>query len=245
MEVDVTTADTLARALQARRSGSTWMAKCPAHEDRNPSLAIREGDGGNVLLHCHAGCRQRDVIDALKARGLWESDFNHDRVIIATYPYTDEAGKLLYEVVRYEPKGFKQRRPDGHGGWIWKKGERQVLYHLSEVLEAPIVFLVEGEKDTEKLRSHGFVATTNAGGANAPWLPEFTAALKGREVILIPDNDQPGWKRAALIARALLHIAARIRVFDLPDGFRDISDWFAAGHSESQLIADLEGVDAV
>src|SRR6266436_5508784 len=164
-------ADSLATALEARRSGSSWMAKCPAHDDRNPSLSIREVDG-KVLLHCHAGCTQRDVIDALKARGLWQPERTEDRRIVATYDYTDEHGDLLYQVVRYQPKDFKQRRPDGCGGWIWRKSARHVLYHLPEVLEAPIVFVAEGEKDVETLRSHGFVATTTAGGAKAPWLPE-------------------------------------------------------------------------
>jgi putative DNA primase/helicase len=240
------TIDSMARALEGHRSGPAWMAKCPAHDDHNPSLSIREADG-KVLFHCHAGCSQRDVIAALKARGLWESSQRDtvQRRIVATYDYTDEHGNLLYQIVRYQPKDFKQRRPDGCGGWTWRKGARQVLYRLPEVLEAPIVFVVEGERDVETLREHGFVATTNAGGAKSLWAPQYTEALRGREVILIPDNDQPGWKRAAVIARALLHNVARLRVFDLPDGIKDISDWFAAGHSECQLIADLEGVDAV
>jgi putative DNA primase/helicase len=239
------TLDSLVRILQARRSGLAWAARCPAHEDNNPSLAICEKDG-KVLLHCHAGCSQQDVVDALKARGIWNSEHNQpERRITAEYSYTDEDGKLLYQVVRYDPKDFRQRRPDGHGGWIWKKGERQVLYHLPGVIEAPILFVVEGEKDAEAMRDHGFVATTWAGGAKVPWLPEFTETLRGREVILIPDNDKPGWERASIIARALLHKVARLRVFDLPDGIKDISDWFEAGHSECQLIADLEGIDAV
>src|ERR1035437_6518634 len=86
-----------------------------------------------------------------------------------TYGYTDERGELLYQIVRFEPKGFSQRYPDGNGGWAWKKHPRQVLYHLPEVLESPIIFLPEGEKDCETLREGGFVATTNAGGAQAPW----------------------------------------------------------------------------
>jgi len=167
------------------------------------------------------------------------------RRIVATYDYVDERGELLYQVVRFDPKGFAQRRPDGQGGWIWKKGERQVLYHLPEVLEAPIVFVVEGEKDVETMHEYGFVATTPAGGANAPWLPEFTETLRGREVILVPDNDQPGWNRAAVIARALVGDVSRLRIFDLPAGVKDISDWFAAGHSECEFIALLEGADAV
>jgi rhodanese-related sulfurtransferase len=216
------------------------MARCPAHEDKNPSLAICEKDG-KVLFYCHAGCSQRDVLAALKARGILEVEPVQNKVIVANYDYTDEPGKLLYQVVRYEPKDFRQRRPDGHGGWIWKKGERQVLYHLPEVIEAPIVFIVEGEKDVETLRDYGFVATTNAGGSKAPWLSEFTDALRGREVILIPDNDKAGWQRTAVIARALLHNVARLRLFELPAGAKDISDWFVAGHSECELIADIEG----
>jgi hypothetical protein len=66
------TAESLARALGGRRSGSTWLARCPAHDDDDPSLALRDGDDGRILVHCHAGCDQRDVIDALCHRGLWD-----------------------------------------------------------------------------------------------------------------------------------------------------------------------------
>lgn len=233
------TVESIVRGLEARRSGSSWLARCPAHDDHTPSLSIGKA-GGKVLLHCHAGCPQRDVIEALKARGLWQPEPKTDqRRIVATYDYTDEAGQLLYQVVRYEPKDFRQRYPDGRGGWIWKKHSRQVLYHLPEVLENPIIFVVEGEKDAETLRSWGFVATTNAGGANAPWLPQFTGALQGREVILIPDNDQPGKQRVLNIARALLGKVAKLTVLEL-EGAKDITQWFERGHSELELIAQLD-----
>ena len=232
-------ADSIARALEARRSGSSWMAKCPAHEDHNPSLSIREA-AGKVLFHCHAGCSQREVIEALKSRGLWKTSRTAQRRIVATYDYTDERGKLLYQIVRFEPKHFKQRRPGVRGDWIWRKGPRQVLYRLPEVLEAAIVFVVEGERDVETLRSHGFVATTNAGGAKAPWLSSFTESLRGREVILIPDNDPPGRARVLMIARALLGKAGRLVVLELEDG-KDVTEWFARGHSETALIAQVEG----
>jgi DNA primase len=227
------------RGLHARRSGSSYMAKCPSHDDRNPSLSIREVDG-KVLLKCHAGCSQSAVIDALKAKGLWRSQSEVHRKIAVTYDYTDGDGGLLYQVVRFEPKGFSQRRPDGYGGWIWKKSDRQVLYHLPEVLEAAIVFVVEGEKDVETLRAHGFIATTNAGGANAPWLPQYTEALIGREIFLIPDNDPPGRKRVVAIARALMGKAAKITIVEL-DGAKDVTAWFEQGHSEVELIAQVEG----
>jgi len=233
------TIDSIARALNARRSGAGWIAKCPAHDDKNPSLSIRDADG-KVLLHCHAGCAQGDVIDALKAHGVWQPERTENSRIVAEYDYTDEQGNLLYQVVRYQPKDFKQRRPDGCGGWIWRKGSRQVLYHLPEVLEAPIVFVVEGERDVETLREYGFVATTNAGGAKAHWAPQFTEALRGREVILIPDNDAPGRKRVVNIARALLGKVARLIVLELEGGAKDATEWFDRGHSELELIAMLD-----
>lgn len=235
------TAANMARNLRGRKLSSGWICLCPAHEDHNPSLSLTEAKGGRILVKCHAGCEQALVIAALKAKGLWPDPVRRDcREIAATYNDTDEAGELLYQVVRTEPKGFYQRRPDGQGGWIHKKGRRQVLYRLREVHESAIVFVVEGEKDVETLRNHGFVATTNAGGARTPWLPEYTAALRDREVILIPDNDNPGRQRVLTIARALLGRAARIVVLELEDG-KDVSEWFERGHSELELISQVQG----
>lgn len=234
------TAAEIARNLEGRKSGTSWVARCPAHDDNNPSLSLRE-EGSKLLVHCHAGCDQRLVVDALKARGLWpDHDQSASRAIVATYDYTDSTGSLLYQVVRYYPKSFAQRRPDGAGGWIWKKHPQQVLYRLREVLEAPIVFVVEGEKDCETLRDHGFVATTAAGGADAPWFPGFTETLRGREVILLPDNDAPGRRRVLTIAQALLGQAARLIVLELKDG-KDVTEWFERGHSEVELVALVEG----
>lgn len=158
---------------------------------------------------------------------------------MAEYDYIDEAGNLFYQVVRTEPKGFFQRRPDGNGGWINRKSPRQVLYRLREVLESPIVFVCEGEKDVETLREHGFTATTNAGGAYAPWLSQYTDALRGREVILVPDADRPGRERVARIARALVGNVARLVILEL-EGAKDVTGWFQRGHSECELIAQLE-----
>lgn len=243
--MDTTTAiRSIVYQLRGRRSGAGWSARCPAHDDKSPSLSISEKDG-RILVHCFGGCDQDQVIKALIDLRLWPDDVLRRDSIVATYDYTDEQGALLYQVVRKHPKRFFQRYPDGGDGWIWKKHPNQVLYRLPELLEAPIVFVVEGEKDVETLRSHGFVATTAAGGAQAPWISAFTETLGGREVIIIPDNDRPGWDRARVIARALLGTAVRIRVLDLPRAQKDITDWFEGGHSESELIARLEGVHAV
>ena len=179
------------------------------------------------------------MVDALRARGLWP-EYETPSVIIATYDYTGEGGELLYQVVRFEPKDFRPRYPDGYGSWVWKKHPLQVLYHLPEVLEAPILFVVEGERDVETLRSYGFVATTAPGGAKAPWLGSYTEALRGREVILIPDRDPAGYARVKQIARALLGNVSRLVYLELEDG-KDVTEWFQRGHSEVELISQLDG----
>ena len=64
-------AETIATALGGRKAGCGWMARCPTHDDREPSLSIRAADDGKVLVRCHAGCDQERVIATLRSRGLW------------------------------------------------------------------------------------------------------------------------------------------------------------------------------
>jgi len=94
--VRVVSAEALARALGGRRSGRTWFACCPAHDDREPSLAIRDGDDGRVLVHCHAGCEQRDVIAILRRRGLWDriDPLTPSRSSPVTQPDADSAKRI-------------------------------------------------------------------------------------------------------------------------------------------------------
>ena len=128
----------IARNLHGRKQESGWVARCPAHEDHNPSLSLKDADDGRVLVKCHAGChaergRRRAESRKDSGRNVSSKAVSSSRPTITR----DEAGQLLYQVVRTEPKDFFQRRPDGFGGWIWKKGPRQVLYRLPEVFEAP------------------------------------------------------------------------------------------------------------
>lgn len=143
------------------------------------------------------------------------------RRIVATYPYVDEAGALLFEVVRYDPKGFRQRRPDGAGGFAWDlHGVRQVPYHLPELIEAigseRTVFIVEGEKDVDRLRALNVPATCNAAGAGK-WRLDFVEHFVGADVVIVPDNDEPGRDHAEKVARALKPVATRVRVLTLPN----------------------------
>jgi hypothetical protein len=146
----------------------------------------------------------------------------------------DAAGQLVYQVVRFEPKDFRQRRPDGQGGWAWDlRGVDRVLYRLPEVLAeaqaGETVWVVEGEKDAEALRSAGIVATTAAQGAKAPWLDGYTKSLRGaREVVVVADADQPGYARGRVVRDALQAAGLNVRVVRAAQG-KDAADHLAAG----------------
>jgi putative DNA primase/helicase len=235
----MTAADIAKGLRKPRKISDGWMVCCPGHNDQDPSLHLTDA-GEKVLVKCHAGCEQAAVVDALKGLGLWpKREKPAGRRIVAEYNYTDERGSLLYQVLRYEPKGFSQRRPDGNGGWLSSLGDvRRVPYRLPELVEAAIVFIAEGERDCEALRSFGFCATCNSGGAGK-WRPEFTPFFSGKEVIILPDNDPPGWRHALDIARHLAGTAAKIQLIELP-GAKDAAEWFERGHSELELIELVE-----
>jgi hypothetical protein len=156
------------------------------------------------------------------------------------FDYRDERGELLYQVVRRPPKDFRQRRPDGCGGWHWDlAGVRRVVYRVPELLAADpseMVYIPEGERDVETLRASGLLATCNPGGAGK-WRPEFSEALRGRHVVILPDHDQVGRQHAADVARSLAGVAASVRVVDLPGlaEHGDVSDWLVAGHGVAEL----------
>jgi KaiC/GvpD/RAD55 family RecA-like ATPase len=242
-------AEAIARALEgAKRSGDGWAARCPVHDDTHASLSLRDGDRG-VLVKCHAGCEREAVIDELKARGVWSNGKAGKPQIIETYPYTDEHGVLLFEVVRYEPKDFRQRVPDGAGGWRWKLGNtRRVLYRLPALLAADpdaLVFVTEGERDVHRLEREGLLATTNPGGAGK-WRREYSEVLRGRRVVILPDMDDPGWAHAEQVARSLKGIAAAVRVVTIPGlGHKqDVSDWLTGGPlALPMLLSMAENLD--
>jgi DNA primase len=92
------------------------------------------------------------------------------------------------------------------------------------------------------LRRFGFVATTLAGGARAQWLPSFSETLRGRHVVLVPDNDGPGWELIRRLAQELLGVVYELICFDdhHRDGAKDITDWFEQGHTEVEFTNLLE-----
>lgn len=233
--------EVLSRFQDARRSGSGWQVRCPAHEDRHASLSIGEGDDGRVLLKCHAGCDTAKICGAigLKLSDLMPESEQAKPRIVATYDYRDENSVLVMQAVRYEPKDFRQRKPKEGGGWDWKvKGVRVLPYRLPELLAGPDrkVCVVEGEKDADNLAHIGILATCNAGGAGK-WTAEHAKHLAGRAVVILPDNDPPGAAHAQQVAATLAGVASSVKIILLP-GLRekgDVSDWLAAGGTKEQL----------
>jgi len=243
--------DRVLRGLHGVKDASDgYIALCPAHEDRNPSLSVKEADDGKALLHCHAGCDTEQIVAAL---GLEMHDLFpprqprprarvSQRQIIAEYLYCDEDGMILYRAVRTEPKGFYQQRPGAHdGGWLNGVGNdvRRVLYRLPELLASDpkaTVYIVEGEKDVENLRTAGLVATTNVGGAGK-WRPEYNEPLRDRQIVLLPDNDDPGRAHAATVAAMLHGVVASVTVVALPGlpEKGDASDWLTSGGTVAVL----------
>ncbi len=254
MTVDV--ANPVDRFLQAladagcepKQAGrNQWEARCPAHDDRRPSLSIGRGDDGTALVKCQAGCATDDVVKAvgLNLRDLFAPTPTARRrkgggkgEIVGAYDYRDEAGKLLFQTVRFEPKDFRQRRPDGNGGWVWDlKGVRRILYRLSDLADADRpVYIVEGEKDADRLAGLGLLATCNPMGAGK-WSKCDDTPLHGRHVRIIGDNDQVGRLHGQGVARRLYGKAASVRIVELPDlpEHGDASDWLDDGGTVEAL----------
>lgn len=217
--------------------------RCIFHDDENPSLSVNLVKG---FWQCHAGCGGGGVNDFKKKLGI--STNGTAQTIVAEYDYRDENGNLLFQTVRYQPKDFKQRRPDGNGGWVYNlNGTRRVVYRLPELLKSSgQVLTCEGEKDVDHLRRRGFTATTNPMGAGK-WRKEYDEFLRGRDVVIIPDNDAPGRKHADRVANSLWGVARSIKIVSIPglDEHGDVSDFFSRGHDESELRELIERTSAL
>jgi hypothetical protein len=238
--------DILTKFDSPKKTGGQYLVRCPVHEDRRASLAIREGEDGRVLVHCHAGCSTGTILNAL---GLEEHDLfppseGARREIVAAYDYIDEKSDRLYQVVKYSPKDFVQRRPDGAGGWIYSLGEtRRVLYRLHDIQKKPGVLIVEGEKDADRAWTVGVPATTNVGGAGK-WRADYTKQLMAagvRRAVIVPDNDVPGRKHASDVAASLVEGGLAVRICILPDvpPKGDLSDYLST-HSKDDFLALLK-----
>jgi AAA domain len=266
----------IARALGGKISGGQVRAPGPGHSAMDDSLAVKlapnTADGFIVCSHagddvnvCKDYVRQKLGLPAFKPNGRGRRRRSADELdaalmlaigtstaqkpkgkLIAQFDYRDEHGELLYQKLKYQPKGFSQRRPDGNGGWIAELDERRVLYRLPELLKfsSGTILVCEGEKDVDRVIDLGLCATTVTDGK---WTVDCTKPLAGRDVCVLEDHDEPGRKKALQTAQALHSVAKSIRIVELPGlgprlphGGKDVSDWLDADQSrDAEKLLDV------
>lgn len=216
-----------------------FVAQCPSHDDGRPSLHVTEGQDGKAILHCFAGCEQTAIVADLRLD--WNDLFPDDAPAArpddwqpdVEYTYVNADGSNLLKVVRFPGKRFRQQRWSG-SRWEWGlEGVTRQLFMLPEVLAAKErgdwIFVCEGEKDALAVREAGQVATCNPGGAGK-WEPQYTEALRGANVIILADDDDPGRAHAQMVYSELYGKAANRVAVRLPaQGHKDVSDHLAAG----------------
>lgn len=269
------TAREIVEALGGHKNGRGWLCKCPAHNDANPSLSIDEGREGKVLLRCRAGCTQDAVLSALRQRGLWpearrgrEPGPTRKQSAPATsatlrhatlgephfiFEYHDAKGTLLGAVCRWEfpPPREKEIRPAIRvaNGWRWAGFPTpRPLYRLSDLsahADRPVL-VVEGEKTADCGREiiEKFVVVTWPGGVETPKLADWSP-LKGRNVTLMPDNDEAGKRAMWVVADNLVPIAKSVRIVALPSWAPpkwDLADPIPEGLDLDQLLASARSV---
>lgn len=231
------------------QGGLQYKARCPSHDDDRASLSVSWGDKGKVLFNCHANCEPSDVRDAL---GLGWKDLEQPRTIKATYGYKDEDGELKYQVVRYEPKDFRNRRPNGHGDWEWNLNDVDPIpFNLPAVAEVvangstdDTIWILEGEKDCLALEDswgEGNIATCNHGGAEK-WTDEHSAWLVGfkGQIDIVPDNDdkatKPGQRHALAVYESIVRVTGIVpEIVYAPIG-KDAAD-AVGSHDPEDFIA--------
>ncbi len=230
-----------------KRQKDGYIACCPAHDDKTPSLSIKSAEDGKILLHCFAGCDTSSILSTMK---LTESDLfpqekqkiikKNSPTLKKIYTYCDINNNPIFEVCRYEPKDFRIRH-FGNGGYIYGLGDIQpVLYNLPEASQADTVYICEGEKDADLLIAHGLAATTAPMGAGK-WRESYTEQLLHvKKVVIIPDCDSAGKKHAYQIIKAMNKIPCEIidlKSIDpsLPDK-SDVSD-LLKNHTLDELLS--------
>lgn len=246
----------------SKRSGDWWQCSCPckgnhSNDDRTPSLGLKDGADGGLVVKCQKGCQNKDIYDAIRALGInfqGSSSFTEKRKGPRVVPlhapknkssskkekeyrYTSEDGEYLYSKIRWIPKSFSFS-PKG-------MNKKFVLYNLPALKKAGIdgstVYLCEGEKDAESLIDLGLIATCNPEGASlgeVKWKDSYTESLRGLEVVIFADNDEAGRNHARGVAARLTGKAASVKIVEFPDlpEKGDVTDYLEK-HSKEDLLA--------
>ena len=228
---------------QVKNTSNGIEARCPAHEDKSPSLTASLKNV-KILIKCQAGCSFDNIVSALRmepSQFFSDEKENKPKKEVARYRYEDKEGEHAFDVIRYEPKGFRQQRPDG----IWSlEGVERVPYRLPQMLEAikegKGILIVEGEKDVEAAVKMGLRATTLPGGC-WKWRDEYLKYFKEANVACIPDKDAPGRDGMNLIASKIVTVAKSVRWLELPDlpEKRDLTDWLKLPDNDKEAFTKL------
>lgn len=245
---------------QHRTAGQGRLSvRCPAHEDRTPSLTVWVDDRGKAAFNCHAGCDHRQILDALPAptreriEATWQAPAAQVIVlhpshtprppvvstfpmIEAEYPYEGADGTIHYVVRRFEGKKYRQFHYVADKLVTGRGPAALIPYRLPDVQAAiragDPIWIVEGEKDADTLATYGLTATCNVGGAGK-WTPELDSWFTdAQHVYILPDNDKPGADHARQVAEHLPQ-AVTVTLPDLPEK-GDITDWLKT-HSIEEL----------
>ena len=202
-----------------------------------------EGGGVIDMVRVNEGAQLRSLPDILEKQfGIAkqvQQKIQPARYMSKAYDYIDEHGECIYQVVRYEPKTFRQRRPDGKGGWVWNiKDVAPVPYNLPGIMadKDAAIWVVEGEKCAQLLIKQGFVATTNHGGAKN-WSADLNKWFAGRNVIVLPDADAAGTRHAEVVVSNLYPVAKAVKLVTIPGltDKQDVYDWMVAGGTRDRL----------
>lgn len=229
-----------------------YTTTCPFHNDHRDSFNFQNSTGlwncfacnisGNIFHFYSLISGLNTTNDFPKILEGIADDFGIEySKIDKIYDYSDENGTLLYQVVKMKPKSFRQRRPDGNGGWIWNtKNIKTVLYNLPGIKQSDNVFIVEGEKDADNFNNTEYrnsAATTSVRGAGR-WKDEYNECLKEKNVYLIPDNDKQGRAHMHAVGNSLTGVVKTIKwinLTDVPDK-GDLSDYLANYSKEDAIL---------
>lgn len=238
--------------------GDAYLAQCPAHDDRNPSMSV-SARSGKVMLHCHAGC---DIADILPELGLtWPDLFDEPlpvkartaaRSTVREHAYPDANGNPVGVEIRRNGNGapFLPFKPNPDGTWSTGASEqlKSTPYRLPELVAAvargETIWIAEGGHDVDTLIDRcGVAATSNWGGAGK-WGPTHTHWIKGMHVVVCLDRDKPnpktglvpGDEHGKTVLATLPGIAASVRVKRPPPPHKDVTDLIDSGGSLDDLL---------
>ncbi|MDR3502166.1 MAG: phage/plasmid primase, P4 family [Legionella sp.] len=241
-----------------KKNGQEYICLCPFHNDHNPSLSINLKSG---IYFCHACKAKGSIFDlyskinrtdfkgsfaALKELAGLTSNDSFNQIEVDRHDYLDADGNLLYQRVRIEPgdegrsKKYLFCDPKNKS---WKRPCDPVLYNLPAVIESSKVIICEGERKADVLNSWGLVGTSFDSGANSTITDAMIEVLSGKDIVILPDNDDSGQNYCNKIIKAIQNNAGSIKVVHLPDldVKGDIVDWIqTSGNDKERLLSLIE-----